>query len=246
MNLQILGDKKRIRYDEGLVDVVNKKFEQDNLDESDDSSVLQPLDFSKIIFESTAKNRMNFVESLEDMNIKDRFLSRVQGGTFLVGRNYDRHPRPREVFEWLYLNESVGLNTCEAKLYLDIMATSPEWMSCAFKFEGKILSVALDPQNFVFNEKTDYLYSVKHPLIICSEQKDFVLGKSCQEFLTIKDFPKELIEYLYGSVPISYLEKEGAHIQILPEGRWYPVSRGRFNLMIVYNVAHSRGVKIRE
>ncbi len=29
MNQQILGDKKRVRYDEGLVDVVNKKYEKE-------------------------------------------------------------------------------------------------------------------------------------------------------------------------------------------------------------------------
>ncbi len=56
MNREILGDKKKRRYDEGLIDIVNKKFAEEQKRESESSGVVDLEKIKKI----TSDGRLNY------------------------------------------------------------------------------------------------------------------------------------------------------------------------------------------
>ncbi len=246
MKKEILGDRKRKRYDESLVDKVNAQIANGTFKEPEQEIQIPLLDLSKIIFEPNPQCGVLwcFDESLKD-------LKETRGG---FGRAYVRHPRPREIFEYMYKNKD-ALNYSEEGKLAENMIFAPrlEWTSCAFKLDAGKLTVALDPANLVFmlsNKKE--LYAVRSsygasPTLYCAESKSFDMGKFGMgaEAIPVGTLPKELIAYLYGSIDLNFLKEQNATITLPEPYNWHPVSRKKYSLSAVEGNAISRGIKFR-
>ncbi len=244
MNQKILGDKKKRRYDEGLVDVVNEKFKVDVDVTPEEVKPSDQIDLSKIRFElGINKNAFYFDESLKAMKNPD-FVNTRPDRTFVVGRDYNRHPRPREIFEFLREKQKAERGTTDCLTFQEVFS-SEEWTGCAFKLVDNVLRVALDPKNLFYSNFTfEYCVAGKYGLKF-SSVKAFEVGYlPSKEFLPLEKFPQSLIEYLYGKEPLIY-EMKRPQICLPRRGIWRPVARNKYDLNANIDMAKSRGVKIR-
>ncbi len=237
MKNKILGDKKKSSFDDNLANIVNELAEKGELNKQSEkvetpALEISPVDLSKIEFELKIPiTTYRFDESLADLKSGSNKL-----GLFV--RDYDRHPRPREIFEYL---------RCVNPKFLDrhdLIDSATEWTSCAFKKEGSKLSVALDPENLV-SDNADSSYVINGPVIVCSEVRVFDVGsKPLRKPIGLEKFPKELLDYLYGfKRPCSILKNCPPTLQFVEEGIWLPVARIGYDLFQDFD-AKSRGVKI--
>ncbi|MBI5064801.1 hypothetical protein HZA97_01065 [Candidatus Woesearchaeota archaeon] len=233
MKNKILGDKKKSNFDDNLADVVNKLAEEGKLDNSSGVIEKSDYDISNLEFGSQPFAVVwSYNESLKDLREN------------IARKRWDRHPRPREIFEYLLKNMD------NPDIREEVLISYPEWTSCAFKRKGSKLFVALDPENLVF-DKSKNAYLVNGSKLICSEKKEFIIGtkpsKVCHH---LEELPEELINYLYGPInQYACFKKYTPEISFPNDYQgetindvWVPIARHKCSLIPV-NYAHSRGVK---
>ncbi len=184
MNINVLGDRKRVRYDESLIDIVNAKYA---------NVVIAPEVHSEYDFEQRAyrlegrerKHRLDYNSSL--IRIKEA--------------GYERHLTCKEHFSILL---KLYNDDCEEanKLLNDMTFDYGEWLSHQFKTEDdESLSIYFNPfditafGNFKYESKKTIparrLNSVARGQLI-----DFgMFGNEFLEFMfgiKVEDFPEQL------------------------------------------------------
>ncbi|MBI4919535.1 hypothetical protein HY837_06390 [archaeon] len=160
MNQQILGDKKKRRYDEGLIEVVNKIYAGEN--------------------SSSVKSSVNNSEIFDDFDLAFEF-EKISGPLYfdqslagLKNRGYLRHARPKEVFSILIDYEEKGKQSKYAELAESLLSGDGEWLSLAVRRVGKNLEFVLDPENLFFYNKKDFRYLSQGGKIKCSRGVRFI------------------------------------------------------------------------
>ncbi len=242
--MKILGDKKRIRYDEGLIDVVNRKAANGELDEAA-KEIDSTFVFGNVEFEPCVNNEsMTFDKSL--ISLKER--------------GYQRHARPLEIMSVLF--DVLENPNSKYKSLVDNMIPSPgeegggacEWVSLAFRKKGNILEGALDPENLVY-DKSNHIY-VTEGKLISGEVRKFDIGEAINYhrrriyWRPLRVFSDDLVEFLYGrkfaELPEIMRSDKKEMLLKLPSkaNRWLPVMLSGRTFM-PYGDSGSRGVRIK-
>ncbi len=193
MKNEILGDKKKRRYDEGLIDVVNRKAERGELGER---VVSEGVDLSKIEFESARTGmELDYYTNLEHVKL----------------RKYSRFPRPGEYFTAI---DDELKNGEDSEYFLVLpelfLQGSKEWTSACAEVsqDERTVKITLDPE-LIFNihkNKYEFVDSARgsHSKIfnlraIIHNDLEQMVQVGIPIPLTIyKEICPDIITYLYG------------------------------------------------
>ncbi len=163
---------------------------------------------------------------------------------------YERHLRPAEAFTLLVEGLEGRLTAEQNKVHDDMLASSGEWLSLAWKRVDDDLITYCDPEGLVWNENRYF----KRFDFNSTETKVFnVKGMKSGQYLDLKECNPELVQYLYGRQfsdlpPQMKTGSDRGQLYLSAEGIVRPVGRcgfdGGFYVGSSFGSRSARGVAV--
>ena len=157
------------------------------------SKIISPASALNIVyddlnFESTASRE-------QDKTCKDSFY--FQDSLVRLRENgFERHARPREVFELIAAGLEGRLSRTKKNVYDDMLNGNGEWLSLAFEKNDDVLICYLDPEGLIWNGKDDKYFKDNFRF---AEKKEFnIAEKPSQKWIELKIFSDDFVQYIYG------------------------------------------------
>ncbi|MBI5064822.1 hypothetical protein HZA97_01170 [Candidatus Woesearchaeota archaeon] len=180
MNQNILGDKKKISFDDNLADIVNKIFDGKPDVVPENEIILPDSEFPIVDLERLEldvclySEELSFDESLEKLR----------------SRGYQRHLRPAEYSSIMF----EALKNPEGKYKTIAMWFNNHnfWLSAAIYFSPETIKVVLDPENWC----PPKLKGKRYVFQVTPKLRASLLKKNAH--VPLEYFSEELVKLLYG------------------------------------------------
>ncbi len=183
MNPQILGDKKRVRYDESLIDVVNRKAANGEL-----KDVVVPQE--EIVLPNSRFPVVDLDKLELPFSLWAKEIAFSQSLQKLKDENRHRHLRPAEYYTLLFENLKDPINY-KYKDIVKLLENHSIWLSAAINFDPYRIEVLLDPKNWGTQQLNGEKYSFLTPEKL---RPKLEYGQN----YPLEDFPEDFIELMYG------------------------------------------------